>query len=193
MESPAPTSLPNQLIRYFFQGLLFLGPIALTMYLLIVGFATIDSWLGLPVPGLGLLLQLGMLIGAGFLLSNYFAQRAASTIEGFLDRLPLVKLLHKSTKDFMTALMGDKKRFDRPALVAMSPTVRVLGFVTRDPVDLVAVPDWVAVYLPQAYNFAGQLVIVPRASVTPIDVAPSDVMAFIVSGGVSTADVSAKS
>jgi uncharacterized membrane protein len=90
------------------------------MYLLIVGFATIDSWLGLPVPGLGLLLQIGMLIGAGFLLSNYFAQRAASTIEGFLDRLPLVKLLHKSTKDFMTALMGDKLHPKQEGLVVMA-------------------------------------------------------------------------
>lgn len=183
---PTPTSLPARLVRYFFQGLLFLGPIVLTLYLVIVGFAAIDSWLGMPIPGLGLLFQVGLLIAAGWALSNYFAQRAAHTIEGFLDRVPLVKLLHKSTKDFMTALMGDKKRFDRPVMVAVSPTVRVLGFVTRDPIDVFEAPDQVAVYLPQAYNFAGQLLIVPRSAVTPLPVAPSDVMAFIVSGGVST-------
>jgi len=43
----------------------------------------------------------------------------------------------------------------------------------------------VAVYFPQAYNFAGQLVIVPRAAVTPVAVDASDAMAFIVSGGVT--------
>ena len=42
-----------------------------------------------------------------------------------------------------------------------------------------------AVYFPQSYNFAGQVVIVPRAAVTAIAVDASDAMAFIVSGGVT--------
>jgi uncharacterized membrane protein len=188
MEDPTPPPAPlvTRLIRYFFQGLLFLGPIVLTLYVVGISVAAIDGWLGLPVPGLGILIEVGLLIGAGFLLSNYLAQRAAVTIESFLDKLPLVKLLHKSTKDFMTALMGDKKRFDRPALIELSPGVKALGFVTRDPIDVFEAPDLVAVYLPQAYNFAGQLLIVPRTSVQPLEAAPSEVMAFIVSGGVST-------
>ena len=46
-------------------------------------------------------------------------------------------------------------------------------------------PDDVAVYFPQSYNFAGQVVIVPRAAVTALAVDASDAMAFIVSGGVT--------
>ena len=42
----------------------------------------------------------------------------------------------------------------------------------------------VAVYLPQSYNFAGQVLLFPADQVTPLDSASSDVMAFIVSGGV---------
>jgi uncharacterized membrane protein len=183
---PAEGSLIARLVRYFFQGLLFLGPIVLTLYVVGLSVLAVDGWLGLPIPGLGLIIEIGLLVGAGFLLSNYFAQRAAATIEGFLDKLPLVKLLHKSTKDFMTALMGDKKRFDRPALVELSPGVRTLGFVTRDPIDVFEAPDFVAVYLPQAYNFAGQLLIVPRTSITPLEAPPSEIMQFIVSGGVSS-------
>jgi uncharacterized membrane protein len=183
-DSPPP--LVARLIRYFFQGLLFLGPIVLTLYVVVISVAAVDGWLGLPVPGLGLIIEVGLLIGAGFVLSNYFAQRAAQTIEGFLDKLPLVKLLHKSTKDFMTALMGDKKRFDRPALIELSPGVRTLGFVTREPIDVFELPGSVAVYLPQAYNFAGQLLVVAKSAVTPLEAPPSDVMAFIVSGGVSS-------
>jgi uncharacterized membrane protein len=43
----------------------------------------------------------------------------------------------------------------------------------------------VAVYIPQAYNFAGYLVIVPKQRVTPVNMESSKAMAFIISGGVS--------
>ena len=41
--------------------------------------------------------------------------------------------------------------------------------------------------MPQSYNFAANLILVPKERVTPIDVAAGDVMAFVVSGGVSQA------
>jgi uncharacterized membrane protein len=45
--------------------------------------------------------------------------------------------------------------------------------------------EHVAVYLPQSYNFAGSLLIFPTSAVTPLDAESADVMAFIVSGGVT--------
>jgi uncharacterized membrane protein len=58
-----------------------------------------------------------------------------------------------------------------------------LGFLTRD--KLTFLEDHVAVYLPQSYNFAGNVIICRRDLVTPLDVNSADLMAFIVSGGVS--------
>jgi uncharacterized membrane protein len=43
----------------------------------------------------------------------------------------------------------------------------------------------VAVYFPQSYNFAGQLIVVPADRVQRLDAVSSDVLAFIVSGGVT--------
>jgi len=43
-----------------------------------------------------------------------------------------------------------------------------------------------AVYLPQSYNFAGNLIIVDREQVTPMSADPGEVMKLIVSGGVSS-------
>ncbi|HET9481776.1 MAG TPA: hypothetical protein VFP98_08475, partial [Candidatus Polarisedimenticolia bacterium] len=42
-----------------------------------------------------------------------------------------------------------------------------------------------AVYVPQSYNFAGNLLVVPGERVRALEVASSDVMTFLVSGGVS--------
>ena len=63
--------------------------------------------------------------------------------------------------------------------------VRVLGFVTRDALVGLQLPEHVAVYLPQSYNFAGNLLIVPRSAIEPLSLSSGELMTFIVSGGVS--------
>ena len=62
---------------------------------------------------------------------------------------------------------------------------KAVGFVTRKSMEFLGLEDEVAVYFPQSYNFAGSLLIVPRGTIKPIDADSSDVMAFIVSGGIS--------
>jgi len=43
----------------------------------------------------------------------------------------------------------------------------------------------VAVYIPQAYNFAGNLIIVPSSDVKLLDAGAKEIMTFILSGGLS--------
>ena len=52
--------------------------------------------------------------------------------------------------------------------------------------------DHVAVYFPQSYNFAGNVLVVPRNKVRPVEVDATLAMTFIVSGGVSGGPPSAK-
>jgi uncharacterized membrane protein len=122
------------------------------------------------------------------LLSHLLSRRILGAFEALLDRLPLVKLLHTSVKDLMGAFVGDERRFDQPVAVELVPgsDVRSFGFVTRDSLaELGMGADVVAVYLPQSYNFAGQLVAVPRGRVQRIEGDAAEMMAFVVSGGVS--------
>ncbi len=71
-------------------------------------------------------------------------------------------------------------------LVSLSPgCVSVIGFVTLESLEHIGLKDKVAVYLPQSYNFAGNLIVVPKEQVTPIDASSGAVMALIVSGGIS--------
>ena len=107
------------------------------------------------------------------------------SMENALTRVPLLKLLYTSIRDLINAFVGDKKRFDRPVAVAFTESARALGFVTRETLHGLHLPGHVAVYFPQSYNFAGNLLIVPKELVEPLDVHPTDMMAFIVSGGVS--------
>jgi len=72
-------------------------------------------------------------------------------------------------------------------LVSLSPdgAVRVVGFVTEESLGEWGLKDEVAVYLPQSYNFAGNMVVVPKERVTPIEAEGSEVLTFVLSGGVA--------
>jgi len=108
-------------------------------------------------------------------------------VDRIFARLPLVKMIYTSIKDLVNAFVGDKKSFNRPVQVIIDreSNLRVLGFTTRDSLESIGIKESVAVYLPQSYNFAGNLVIVARELVIPLTADPGDVMKLIVSGGVS--------
>ena len=102
-------------------------------------------------------------------------------------RLPLVRLLYVSTKDLLNAFVGEKRRFDKPVMVTLFPGAgaKALGFVTQESLERFGLSGHVAVYFPQSYNFAGNLVVYPTDQVTPIAADSAEVMAFVISGGVS--------
>lgn len=174
------------LLRYFAQGVLIAAPILLTLYLVITLMAAIDGLMHVPIPGLGLVLALCLLTLLGFIASSVIGRRMVAIAEGVLRRVPLVKLLYRALKDLVAAFVGERKGFDRPVVMQLSEGgALVLGFITREAVALEGLEDHVAVYLPQAYNFAGNLVFVRRASVRPLNVKSSELMSFIISGGIA--------
>jgi uncharacterized membrane protein len=178
----------NRLVTYFVQGLAYLAPIAFTLYVFYAVFRFVDELLGIPIPGLGFAIVVATVTLLGFLASNFITRRLLASVEGLLDRLPLAKLLHSSTKDLMNAFVGEKRRFDKPCRVDLIPGsgVEVLGFLTRESLQALQLGDRVAVYVPQAYNVGGQLLFLPRERVHALeDVDSAHVMTFIVSGGVT--------
>jgi uncharacterized membrane protein len=177
----------SRLLGYFFRGLVLVVPIALTVYVAWWTFNTIDAWLGIGVPGVGFVLTIALTTLAGFLASGLVTRTILGAVERLFTRLPFVRLLYSSTRDLLEAFVGEKRRFDAPVLVALSAdgTVRVMGFVTQPSLDRLGLRDHVAVYLPQSYNFAGNVIVVPSGRVEPLRADSADVMAFIVSGGVT--------
>ena len=177
----------SKLARWFGQGLLIFVPGVGTIYSVWLVLSWIDSAVGAPFPGFGVVLIGSLILLTGFLHANVVGEALVSRFESGLKRLPLVSIIYSSLKDLLGAFVGDKKSFDRPAMVSIdaSGVMKVFGFVTCDRFDDVRLADHVAVYLPQAYNFAGNVVVVPRDRVQYVDADPAQFMAFIVSGGVS--------
>ncbi|HVE78365.1 MAG TPA: DUF502 domain-containing protein [Gemmatimonadaceae bacterium] len=175
------------LAKYFLRGLVFVAPLAITGYVCWVVFTAVDRLLGFPVPGVGFLATIALITVIGFLASNFLARTLIGWIEGPLKRLPFVRILYSSTKDLLNAFVGEQRRFDRPVMVSLVPGTgpRAIGFVTQTSLDRLGLERWVAVYFPQSYNFAGNLLLYPADQVTPVDAETADVVAFVVSGGVT--------
>ncbi len=186
----------NKLIRYFFQGLLLISPLAITIYALVVSFEFVDGLLlnqlykitGINIPGLGLVLIVSLITLIGIIGSSILIKPILNSLDKIISQAPLVKIIYTSIKDFMSAFVGKDKKFTEPVLVKVNKDsdLEKMGFVTqRDLTSLGIEANKVAVYLPHSYNFSGNLFIVPAENVKPLNVNSAEVMKFIVSAGVT--------
>ena len=177
----------SRLFNYFLRGLVVVVPLALTLYVCTVIFTTIDSWLGLRIRGVGFVLALVLITLVGFMASGLVTRSLIGALDRTFERLPFVRLLYSSAKDMLNAFVGEKRRFDKPVLVSLSAdgSVKILAFLTSDSLGTLGLVDQVTVYMPQSYGFAGHILVVPANRVERIDADAAEVMAFIISGGVT--------
>ncbi|RDV17260.1 DUF502 domain-containing protein [Pontibacter diazotrophicus] len=177
----------RNIFRYFVNGLLIIAPLALTVFIVVGIIDWLDSLFDLGVPGLGILLMVLLLTLVGFIGSSFFIKPFISVTEGFLHKVPLVSIIYSSIKDLFDAFVGDNQKFNQPVMVKMTEDSDnyKLGFLTQDTLDTINIEDKVAVYFPHSYNFSGELFLVPKRNVTFLDIPSSEVMKFVVSGGVS--------
>jgi uncharacterized membrane protein len=162
-------TLTRRLAGYFVRGLVITAPVVVTIWITWVVINWVDDLLGIPMPGVGLVIVLLVVTGVGALASSFVAGAIIGGLEDVLERVPFIRLLYTSSKDLLNAFVGDKRRFTRAVRVAVSDdgAITVLGFVTAETLSELGLTEHVAVYLPQSYNFAGQLLVVPASRVTP--------------------------
>jgi uncharacterized membrane protein len=177
----------KKLVQYFVRGLVIATPAALTIWICWWAVRKVDGWLDVGIPGAGIVVTFVGITLVGALASNLVTRGLLAAIDHLLEGLPFVRLLYTSTKDLLNAFVGEQRRFNRPVRAQLDSAGRLwtLGFVTAEGQLRLGMPGFVAVYLPQAYNFAGNLIILPAQDVQPVNGDAAEMMAFIVSGGVS--------
>jgi uncharacterized membrane protein len=177
----------TRLLNYFFRGLIILAPAVVTVYIFWLIFSTVDRWMGLSVPGAGIAVTVVLITLFGFLTSSVLARWLLSLVDGMFKRLPLVRLVYSSTRDLLDAFVGEKRRFDRPVVVTTSADgiEKAFGFVTTEAMARFGLDDHVTVYLPFSYTFTGVIRIYPARHVKPLATDSAELMAFVVSGGVT--------
>ena len=185
----------KKLVNYLLQGLLYIAPLGITAYIIYGVFTFMDGLLqellvkffDTKSLGLGFLTLILFLTLVGFLGRTLIAQPIKLLFRNIIDRIPLLKFIYGAFNDLFSAFVGKEKKFSKPVLVKvnLNSDLEKLGFITEENLELLDEKDKVAVYFPHSYNFSGELFIVPRANIKPVDINSSDVMKFIVSAGLT--------
>ena len=150
----------KKLTRYFINGFIIFVPVAATIGLVKWTLDFVGSMMPFESEGVGLLVLILLIFLTGFFASNYLGKKIFELVDRLMARMPVIKLLYSALKDLVQAFAGNKKSFDQPVLVELVENgVKALGFITRDDVGDFGAVGHVAVYLPQSYNFAGQVLI----------------------------------
>jgi uncharacterized membrane protein len=177
----------SKLFGYFLRGLVVVAPAAVTIWICVKIFHAIDELLGFAYAGTGFVILVVLVTLVGFLASTIVARQLGDAFDRMLARLPFVSLLYNSTKDMLNAFVGEKRRFDKPVLVSLSAdgAVKVIGFLTSESLANLGAADHSTVYMPQSYGFAGHIIVVPSDRITRLHADAPEVMAYIISGGVT--------
>ena len=176
-------------IQYFLQGLLILGPVSITIYFIYAIFEKVDSILRplINIPGLGFLIIISFIILTGYISSFFVMGRLLAFFDKILEKTPGIKLLYSFLRDFFEAFAGNKKKFTHNVLANVDYNdVWRVGFITQEDMSNFGMQDYVAVYLPMAYSVAGNVYIVSKEKIRPLqNISSADAMKFAVSGGVT--------
>ena len=193
----------------FFQGVVVLAPIGVTIWVVVSLFNWVDNFLPnllnfafpqqfaevngqIPkVTGLGFVVAIALVLVVGWLSSLFFVERLMSIFDKILERTPGIKIIYSSVKDFLEAFAGNKKKFDEPVLVNVDSTdVWRIGFITQKNTAHFGMDQFVTVYVPHSYAISGITFIVPSSRIKklPKGVNAAEAMKYVVSGGVTTVD-----
>jgi uncharacterized membrane protein len=193
MPPPANKSSLKKVLHFFIQGLIILAPIGITGWVLYWLFDKVDGILRpvVNIPGLGFAIIIVFVIIVGWVSSYFLMGSFINFFDHWMERTPGIKFIYTSTKDFFEAFAGEKRKFNKAVLAnVFSDDVWIVGFLTDEEMQKFEMgADKVAVYVPQAYNFAGQLYILPKNKVRKIEhITSGEAMKYAVTGGVVDLD-----
>jgi len=190
--------------RYLITGLLIWVPLVITLWVLNLLVSTMDQtlllvpaewrtegWLGMHVPGLGVILALLIVFSTGVLAANIIGQRLVKFWERLLARIPVVNSIYNGVKQVSDTLFSGTGHAFRKVLLVRYPHPQAwaLAFQTNIPAEVVGRlnGDYVAVFIPTTPSpVNGFYFYVRREDVIETDLSVETALKYIVSMGVVT-------
>lgn len=185
--------------RIFLRGLVVILPITLTIAVVAWLAMAAENYLGglirdlLPGwkywPGLGILLGVLIVFGAGLLVHDPVTRWVLGRTDALLERIPVVKTIYLSIRDIAAYMSQDASKGFKQVVAVRIQDMRLIGFVTTE--ELPGLPaasadePIVGVYLPMSYGIGGYTVYLPKSQVEPLDMSLEDAMRLALIGGVS--------
>ena len=188
--------------RYLVAGVLVWLPILATVWVVTFMLRLMDLTLrilppafrpeavvGFPLPGIGALFVLIVVVLTGLLVTNLIGRRLVVWGEELLNRIPVVRTVYGGVKSFAESVFSQSNAFRKVVMIEYPRAgVWSIGFLTAEDVPEVSErlrEPHVAVYISSALNAtAGFLVIVPRREVVELEMSVDAAMKMIITCGV---------
>jgi uncharacterized membrane protein len=189
--------------KYLLTGVLIWIPLVITIWVLKLVVDTLDQsilllpehwrteyWLGVHVPGQGVVLTVVIVFVTGVLAANFIGERLVRIWDELLHRIPFVSSIYSSVKQVSDTLFSSSGQAFRKALLVQWPRegTWTIAFQTGVPGGDVVnhlKGDYVSVYVPTTPNpTGGYFVMLPRADVVELDMSVDDALKYIISMGV---------
>ena len=195
-------SFITSLRRYFLTGLAVLVPVAATIIILAMAFERIDNILqpvagavirwfdpefGGKIPGLGIILSLILVFGAGIAASNYTGRKAIKLFESLLVKIPVMRQIYLAAQRVTKTIAGtsaDRAAFRRVVFIEF-PIKGVLcgAFVTNEIKDS-AGNKLYALFCPTPPNpLSGYMIIADADSVFQSDMSVETAFKMAITAG----------
>jgi uncharacterized membrane protein len=189
--------------KYLITGLLIWIPLVITLWVLKLIVDALDqtllllprefqteNWLGLHVPGMGVVMTLVIVFATGLLTTNLLGARLVNLWHEVLHRIPVVRSIYSSVKQISDTLFSSSGQAFRKALLVQWPSqgMWTIAFQTGTPgadVQKHLQGDYISVYVPTTPNpTGGYFVIVARKDVIELDMSVDEALKYIISMGV---------
>lgn len=189
-------SLAGKISEQFMNGLIILAPPAITAFVVIWILNITESRIGVEIekyfhiqfPGIGLISILLFIWIIGFVFGHTFPQKVIKIVEYFLDKIPVVKFIYSSVKQFSKAIFESNSSFQKVVLVPYNGAL-VMGFLMRNIPEKVQEKlgkEYVCVYMPWSLNMtAGLNLFVKKSDLVILDMELEDGLQFILTAGTS--------
>jgi uncharacterized membrane protein len=182
--------------RSFIAGFFVTVPLVISVATLVWIFRVIDgfvgpfyeTWLGVPIPGLGILTTALLVLLVGAVATNVIGKRLLQKTEGYLLRVPVFRTIYAPVKQLVVAFSPDNEYgFKRVVLIEEPARGFVLGFLTKEfTVDRGQGPEpLIAVYVPTNHLYLGDVVICPREKASFPDVTVEQGIRIFLTGGMA--------
>lgn len=192
-------SLKENLRRYFFAGLLVLLPLVITVWLLGWIISVMDGLLDvlpaaarpttyLPIPGLGAIITLALVVVLGFLATSVVTRRALAVWDSILIRIPVFRGVYTSVQKLVETIFSQEQDGRRVVLFEYPRKgIFTVGFATGYASGELARHSearLVNIFVPTTPNpTAGFYLLVPEQDIVTLEMTPEEAFKLIVSGG----------
>ncbi|MCC8189213.1 MAG: DUF502 domain-containing protein [Planctomycetes bacterium] len=197
------TSFFTHLKRYLLAGVLVTAPAFVTLYTTIGLVRIVDRWVKsllparfypdfrlLGVPGIGLVLLLGLLIIIGFFTTSWLGRVLVSLTDRFFNNTPVFRSLYSTFKQLFHTLLGDNTTAFRQVVYVEFPRDGVwsIGFITgpAHPGTEEIAGEMLFVFVPTTPNpTSGFLIMVPKDRIRASSLTVEQGLKTVVSLGIT--------